>query len=68
MDDESCGICGKDLKIGEKLYVTGGATLEEDTFCGGVMIDTQDEEFYTKACTKCGEKISDAICKLMTEA
>ena len=57
-----CGICGEDIPDGEPAYGTTTGTIEES--CGG-FASSDTDPWLTVACESCGQKISDAIVKLM---
>ncbi len=51
----NCDVCGEELFEGDRTYMTTGGTVIDD------YIDNSGEEFYTTACTPCGQIISDAV-------
>ena len=60
----SCDLCGKDLFDGEEAYATalGYISKEVNGFTSG-----EDSPWLTVACAECGEKISEAVEKLIKE-
>ena len=65
--DETCTVCGKELKEGDDLYVTSSARLEDSARLGVVEICVSDTPYFTIACDECGQKISEVIESVGTE-
>ena len=58
-----CDICGRDIKDGDEAYGTSTGTV--DVTVEG-FFPSDNTEYLTIACKKCGQIISDRISKIGT--